>query len=59
MDKEPDFKFHYNGVNYTINFVNLGDILKDFSEQLNEDILEKDTDFAEAKEVIAKIKARL
>ena len=52
-------KFNYNGVTYTVTIGNLSDVLRNFDQQVTEDILEKDSDFAEAKEVIARIKEKL
>lgn len=59
MNDNPKFKFNYNGVTYTVTIGNLSDVLRRFDQQVTEDILEKDSDFAEAKAVIARIKEKL
>ena len=59
MNDNPDFKFRYNGVTYSVTFANLDTVLRNFNDQINDDILETAKEFPEATEVIKKIKSKL
>jgi hypothetical protein len=59
MNDQHNYKFRHNGIDYTIVFTDLSEVLRNFSDSITDDILTQDQDFTEANEVIAQIKSKL